>query len=501
AWERVRRFVRRHRAVLSLALASVVVIVVVTALSFAEIRAQRDAAEDARDRARLAGHEAQLARAEAERRADHLSLQQARLLLDEDPLEAMRLLHGVSPAADWQRTRQIAAELIERGFPRALRGHRAGISRIAFSPDGAFFATTSDDCTVRVWDMSSWTSRAFWGHTGEVWRVAWSPDQRRLATTSRDGSVPIWDVASGEALQVFAHGTGVRNVIFSLDGGSVYSADDDQRLRRWDLATGDAELIDRCHSNNIAWSASAVGCVDIDRNEALVYDLRTGERSVIPAGPAVQLQPAGGLSPDGRWFAVNTVAGGVWVWDRRLDRGRALPLDLVPGEGGAMKGREIRFAPASDRLAAPAALRYLRHYDLVRERGALLAAHEGYTRRASFSPDGTRIVSVGGDNRVNILDLAAGTAIALKTPAYMIDAQFSPDGRHVVAAGNDPRVLVWTRESFTRETWAPPEPIIPGALAVAMDVRRALVGTERGVHVVDLERMESERLPSAPPSV
>ncbi|MDC0671164.1 protein kinase [Nannocystis sp. ncelm1] len=490
AWERVRRFVRRHRAVLGLAAVSVLLIVGVTALSFAQVREQRDLAESARDLAEDAERRAQAAQVEAERRADNLSFEQARLVLDSDPIEALRLLDGLSPAADWRRTRQLAADLDARGLPRVLRGHRAAISRVAFSPDSSRLATTSDDCTLRVWDMSSWTSRVFRGHTSDVWRAAFSPDGRKVATTSRDHSVRVWDLDTGEAQVLVGHTDGVRNVVFGPDGRTLYTADDALAVRRWDLDTGAGEVIDRCFANTVPWTARQIGCIDVERNRAYLHDLVSGARTVVDPG-AVVLTQAGGVSSDGRWFAGTVAGGGVWLHDTRSDSGRLLQWTLPAGESWVGSLREIRFSPASDQLVAPATISYLRHYDLVADRGVLLTPNEGYVRRAAFSPDGSKIASVGGDSRVGIWDFTTATAYPLAVPAHMLDAQFSPDGRWVAAVGNDPRVFVWPASTFAREQWLAPEPVPRGAIAMAPAAARLVLGGATAIHVLDTANMRS----------
>ena len=38
---------------------------------------------------------------------------------------------------------------------RNLNGHTAGNSDIAWSPDGVFLASASDDTSIRIWDVDS----------------------------------------------------------------------------------------------------------------------------------------------------------------------------------------------------------------------------------------------------------------------------------------------------------------------------------------------------------
>ncbi|MGA4846156.1 helix-turn-helix domain-containing protein [Streptomyces sp. G5(2025)] len=75
-------------------------------------------------------------------------------------------------------------------------GHREASRGTAFAPDGRTLATTSDDRTTQLWDVTHPDRpvllTALHGHTGPVLDAEFSPDGRTLATTGQDATVRFW---------------------------------------------------------------------------------------------------------------------------------------------------------------------------------------------------------------------------------------------------------------------------------------------------------------------
>jgi WD40 repeat protein/tetratricopeptide (TPR) repeat protein len=86
------------------------------------------------------------------------------------------------------------------------------------------------------------------------------------------------------------------------------------------------------------------------------------------------------------------------------------------------------------------------HSDLLTLKG-----HTDYVTSASFSPDGTRIVTASGDKTARVWDAKSGAEIfTLKGhTGWVHTTSFSPDGTRIVTASEDKTAKVWDAKSGT----------------------------------------------------
>ncbi|NQU05253.1 MAG: hypothetical protein HQ568_04105 [Calditrichaeota bacterium] len=72
-------------------------------------------------------------------------------------------------------------------------GHDGSVFAIDFSYNGLYFVTCSNDNTIKVWDVSTFTNIAsVEAHAPAVYGVAFSPDGLHMASGGGDGKIKVW---------------------------------------------------------------------------------------------------------------------------------------------------------------------------------------------------------------------------------------------------------------------------------------------------------------------
>ncbi|AKJ02215.1 High-affnity carbon uptake protein Hat/HatR [Archangium gephyra] len=449
--ELLRRFVRRYRAVVSVVGVAMALLAVLGAVSVGHIM-------DERDRAERKQVEAESARREADAQADELRLVQARNALESDPIETIRWLRRLTPGfTRWPAVRTIAADARSRGFSTVLSGHKEVINALLFSPDGRRIVSSSDDHSLRLWNLEQGTSQVLSGHTDEAWRLVAFPDARGFVSSGKDGTLRHWDLETGEG-RLFATLAGpVSALVASRDGRYLLanSRVDDQ-LFVWDQKGGAPRTFSTGHGGVEELMVSPEGghvLLRTMKGQTVLGDLTRGTFLPLEDGghPAVAMA----LSPRGDLAAVVGHDETVRFFETRGGGPRSV------GES-PVKAWVLTFSPDGGALVFANLEGEMRLLDLATGRSRLLGRQQGMLQGLVFSPDGRYVTAYGRGPTASLWNVSTGKARPLfASPEAIYTVRYSPDGTHLAAGSSDGFVRLFAMDGELQRVLATaPAPLL-----------------------------------------
>ncbi|KAG8653438.1 WD repeat-containing protein 44 isoform X2 [Manihot esculenta] len=341
-----------------------------------------------------------------------------------------------------KRVKEFSALYMRQDFP----AHEGSILTMKFSPDGQYLASAGEDGIVRVWQVmelersnefgtldidpshvyfeinnlselvplradkekkgklknlltsdlacvifpqkvfqiSEKPIHEFYGHCGEILDLSWSKN-KHLLSSSTDKTVRLWKLGCNQCVEVFSHNNYVTCIQFNpTDDDSFISGSIDGKVRIWAIP----------------------GCQVIDWTDV------------------TEIVTAVCYQPDGKGIVVGSMTGNCRFYDASDNRLQLCTKVCLQGKKKSPFKRITGF---------------------------------------QFSPsDPTRLMVTSADSKVRIL---SGVDVICKyrgihNAGSQISASFTPDGTHIISASEDSNVYVWNYSSqdlpvpHSKNNWA-----------------------------------------------
>ncbi|KAH9853261.1 WD40 repeat-like protein [Lenzites betulinus] len=326
-----------------------------------------------------------------------------------------------------------------------LQDHTGGVGCVAWSPDGRFIASGSEDNSVILRDGNTGQLlHKFEDHNDAVWSITFSPDGRHIASGACNGMALVHDV---EELAVTAvldgHTDVIQSIHYSPDGSKIVTASVDKSLRIWDAATGtllhalphDEIVMNAIFSPNGKVVASCSGDYS-----AKIWDAETGQllhKLTRHSGVVWSIA----FDPESRRVITGSDDTTSVIWS--VESGEALVL--LHEHPAPVWG--VSFSPDGQRVLSGSNDMTLKTCDSFT--GKLLRTfdrNDALMSVAVFSPDGRYVASGGGSNEVHVWDAETGQRLSTMDGHFdkINTVQFSPESDRLVSASDDGTVRIWT---------------------------------------------------------
>jgi WD40 repeat protein len=323
--------------------------------------------------------------------------------------------------------------------------HRDTLLDVAFSPDERRVLTASADGTAQVWEVNTaikLLSRftAPLRHGGAVKRALFSKAGARILTASADGSVRLWDLAPlAPAVPPLDQPAG-HTAAFNPDGSGVLTAGFDDTARIWEVQTGlprTGRLWQGSRVTSAAFSPDGTHLITTGNDgSARLWNSGSGRLdTLLPPGASVATAAA--FSPDGGLLATGSSDGSVRLWDAHTGAPRGAPATTgSPVKRLSFTADAKYLLIQGERTARLWQVQPLRPIGEAMQHGA---EDETALVSARLSPDGTHVLTAGGDGTAQLWEAPAGTRAGtlLSHHSGLSLAVFDFRGKQVAAVGRD----------------------------------------------------------------
>ncbi|KAI9005053.1 hypothetical protein DFJ74DRAFT_403557 [Hyaloraphidium curvatum] len=322
--------------------------------------------------------------------------------------------------------------------------HSAAINQVRISPDFMFFATCSNDGTVKIWDCArleqNVTNRARLSlvQGGKVTSVAFCEQSHSVASASTTGSVHVSRVECSY--------TGATPKYSGLDG-----------VRRFDLPDGEHATLLHHYSEEL----SSVLMYSTNRGRICGLDLRTMKDAwTFPVPAEYGTTTAFVVDRNHNWFVSGSSMGTFVLWDIRF----GLPLK----SWGHPSRSRINFLSLDSGASGPG-----RHMGAPK----LTASVEGPTEEVSVWDIETAaceqvfcVIDADNDRAEDEMNALYGRGVKASSPAGANDllggarygaskfsrvggvsgVVYTPDGKGMISAGADRKIRFWDLQSVEK---------------------------------------------------
>ncbi|QRV83673.1 hypothetical protein RhiJN_11689 [Ceratobasidium sp. AG-Ba] len=355
-----------------------------------------------------------------------------------------------------------------------FRGHTDSVCSIAYSPDGAYLASGSQDCTVRVWNMTrrKELGEPLRGHTQPVIAVAYSPNGAYILSCSSDYTLCVWNVRSQKLVgqPLIGHQRAIGSAVYSPGGAYIACSSKNVTIHIRETTTAHSfsqhEKYHEYSTSCITYSPDGVHVASgTQRHNIGIWDAQTGEAVRDPYRGHTDTINSIAYSPTGECIASGSSDCTVRIWDAKTG------LMSKPLRGHLSKVNSVVYSPDGGYVASGSddgtiriwrargswwdAIRYFDYWHS--QPVQVLQGRNNKVTSVVYSADGAYIASLFGDSSVHVWNAQLGLAkgaipmfsisslepgLGSRRMTYICSIAYSPNGAYFAFGTNHGNIRI-----------------------------------------------------------
>lgn len=363
---------------------------------------------------------------------------------------------------------------------------------IAFSPDGSWFVTGSDDHRIRVWETLTGNERLGMSQDGIVTEVVVSSDGKWIASTGDDRTARVWNAVTGaEMFQIPLKASGAR-LSFANEDTWLISTDASGNIAIWDISgvtLPQASLSFDAIVDHVQYSPSGEWLALSSRDKVWVLKPDPESLSQLQAGQPVLDFNANitklVFSPDASALGVLTEENEVALYHVAARARQEVAVET--------KIQSIAFSPDSQQFIASDLDGTIQAWDAGS--GALFSEAGDFPQGTSLASAG-EVLAVGSQDKLTLLSDGNGALPTIEFRGDNALLAVSPDGSWIASSSSAGETTIFQYDGSQLTRVASVSKGQVTSLAFHPDGTLLAMGTARNVYLLDTkDGKELARIP------
>ncbi|MCH5312188.1 MAG: TIR domain-containing protein [Prevotella sp.] len=311
------------------------------------------------------------------------------------------------------------------------------VTNVAYSPNGEFLVSASNK-TISIWKTKH-DYHVLRGHNLSISSVSFSPDGKFVISTSEDKTIRIWDVKSCTCEKILqGHMMPLHSAFYNQKGNRIVSSDANV-VRLWNTINGDCLLniaLNEYDHYSAFFDDNDKHIISVSYDSVRVWDATTGKRINAYENLAI-----GGASFHKEGFIISPGFASSIVLFNMDKKEWSIP---IAGDDNDNKYTYANLSPNGKYIIASKNEKIEIWEVNTKEFFKKLEGHTDRVVDACFSPDGKQIVSASNDGTIRIWNFNSTKCLQLfnEKIGCPTSVAYSPDGRKIVVGYTNGNVVI-----------------------------------------------------------